>query len=166
MLVAVMSDVHDEEETLKRALNLAEEADCTHLLYLGDFVSTDTLRCMRATWRHPMDIVAGNNDYPRSAFHTLVREYPDTRFSDESTELELDGRRIYMAHVPGYSLRKAATDGLYDAIFYGHTHRADLQRIGHTIIANPGDIQGRFGNPSFAIYNTADNSLRFLPLSD
>lgn len=165
MLVAVMSDAHDEEENLRRATQLAKQAGCARLLYLGDLVSPGTLRALYAAWGGPMDLVAGNNDYPRSTYHEAVREMTDTRFYDEATELEINGRRIYIMHVPGYALRTAAMNG-YDAIFYGHTHRPDLQRIERTLIANPGDLQGRFGHPSFAIYDSEENTLRFVPLQD
>ena len=158
MLIALISDVHDCTENLSAALTLAEEIGCRHLLFTGDMADMSTFRLMRRNWLHEMDLVLGNNDYPRSDFLYGAREWALTRHHGEQADITLDHRRIYMTHFP-HSAMRAAESGLYDAVFYGHTHRAEQHMAGSTLVANPGELQGRYGSPSMAIYDTGENSL-------
>lgn len=164
MLIALMSDAHDAQENLVKALRSAEIAGCRHLLYLGDLVTVETLRMLCQTWQHGMDLVPGNNDFPRMAFLDCVRAWEGVRYHGDTACLELSDRRLFMTHVPGCALQLAAESGKYDAVFFGHTHRSSCSRIGATVVANPGDLQGRFGAPSFGIYDTVENSVEIIPL--
>lgn len=164
MLVALMSDAHDEQENLLKAVRLAKEAECRHLLYLGDLCTVETLRVLRQAWPLELDLVSGNNDYPRVMFEECVREWQNTRFHADTARLTVETRRILMTHVPGYALQLAAESGKYDAVFFGHTHRPTCAKIGCAVVANPGDLQGRFAAPSFAVYDTETNSVTMVPL--
>lgn len=164
MLIAILSDIHDNEENLRRAISAALAEGCTHLLFLGDMADISTLRLLRRLWPYEMDLVQGNNDYPRADFRAFAEADPLTRFHGESAQLQLDQRRIYMTHEPSHGILLAAESGAFDLLLFGHTHRSGKQSHGHALIANPGDIQGRYGSPSFAIYDTAEHSLRHLPL--
>lgn len=164
MILGIISDIHDHTAHLRRALELLEAEGCRHLLCLGDVASVKTLRYLTARWVGSLDLVAGNNDYPRAAFRDCCApEQPRIRYHGDTAELETDGRRIFMAHEPERTLN-AAEFGGFDAIFFGHTHRAGQMQKGTTLIANPGDIQGRYGCPSFALYDTATHTLRHVRL--
>lgn len=164
MLIALMSDAHDEQRNLIKALRCAEEAGCRHLLYLGDLCTVETLRTLRQAWQHELDLVPGNNDYPRSVFAECVQDWENTRFHMDTAHLMIGKRSIMMTHIPGYGLQLAAESGKYDAVFFGHTHRSACATIGHAVVANPGDIQGRYAAPSFATYDTEANSVTITPL--
>ena len=164
MLIALLSDIHDHLDNMRAALRQLSSTDCRHMLFLGDMAQISTFRELRAVWPHELDLVAGNNDYPREDFARCAREWSHTRYHGESAELVLDNRRIYMTHVPGYSLSHIATFGEFDAIFFGHTHRAEHHFIGSTLIANPGDLQGRYGRPSYALYDTTRHTLSHVSL--
>lgn len=163
MLIGIISDIHDRTANLRRALELLAETHCTHLLCLGDIASTGTLQLLGSLWQGELDIVAGNNDYPRSDFRACAGQMPRTRYHGDTAELELDGRRVFLAHEPERALH-AAKFGRFDAIFFGHTHRAGQMMDASILIANPGDIQGRYGCPSFALYDTATHTLRHVNL--
>lgn len=165
MLVALMSDAHDELDHLHRAVQQALAADCKRLIFLGDLATPATLRFLRASWPHAMDLVPGNNDYPIASFLACARPWSNTIFHPTATDITLDNRRLYLTHVPNETLRIAAATGEFDALFFGHTHRPEHHAIGTTLIANPGDIQGRFGSPSFAIYDTLLNSVKHFSIT-
>ncbi len=164
MLAALMSDAHDARENLLEAVRRAESAGCCHLLYMGDLSTVETLRLLRQEWKGQMDLVPGNNDYPRAAFLECVRDWDDTRYHADTAHIEVGGRRVLMTHIPGAALQLAAESGQYDAIFFGHTHKPVCTRVGATLVANPGDIQGRFGAPSFGLYDTAENTVKIISL--
>lgn len=164
MLVALMSDAHDELDHLHRAVQQALTVDCRHLIFLGDLATPDTLRFLRAAWPHAMELVPGNNDYPIAQFLACAHPWANTIFHSSSTDTTLDNRHLYLTHVPNESLRIAAATGEFDALFFGHTHLPEQHMLGSSLIANPGDIQGRFGSPSFAVYDTVHNSVRHFPI--
>lgn len=164
MLIGLISDIHDHTANLRRALALLKAEPCTHLLCLGDIASVSTLRLLAELWPHELDTVAGNNDYPQADFCDFcAREAPRIRYHGSSAELDLNGRRIYMVHEPTRALH-AAEFGQFDAVFFGHTHQAWHMTDGATLIANPGDLQGRHGAPSFALYDPAAHTLRYMRL--
>jgi len=44
-------------------------------------------------------------------------------------------------HEP-YLLESVAQSGVYDFVFYGHTHEVDIRKVGNTLIVNPGESCG------------------------
>lgn len=164
MLIAVLSDIHDHSTRLLLALAQAEELGCTHLLFAGDMAEIATFRLLCEEWQGGIDLVFGNNEYERSTFARLAQNRTGVHLHGDEAELTLDGRRVYMSHYPHLAARAAAS-GRYDAAFYGHTHAAEISHAGRALLANPGEVcGGRYGRPSFGIYNTADNSFSIIPL--
>ena len=161
MLVALLSDIHDHTTHLLLALQTAREAGCTHLLFMGDMAGITTFRTLREEWPHPIDLVFGNNEYELQAFQRMAQQWECTHLHGEEAELELDGRKLYFSHLPWVASR-AAESGKYDAVFFGHTHRAEQYCVNHTLVANPGEVYGRQSQPSLGIYNTATNEVRIV----
>lgn len=163
MLVAILSDVHDNTTNLLAALAEAEEQGCRHLLFTGDMTMLSTFRTLREEWQYGMDLVFGNNEFNRGDFFRLAELMPDTRLHGDEADITLADRRIYLSHYP-HLAAQALNSGQYDAVFYGHTHTAHQQLVGRTLLANPGEICGVRSKPSYAVYNTDDNSLHHYTL--
>lgn len=157
MLVALLSDIHDHTTHLLLALHAAHEQGCTHLLFMGDMAELATFQLLREEWPYSIDLVFGNNEYEIDAFRKLVCLHPHTKLHEAEADIELDKRRIYFTHLPGAALRVAGS-GSHDAVFYGHTHSPEVRYINSTLLVNPGEVYGRHGFPSIAVYNTATNS--------
>lgn len=163
MLIALLSDIHDHTTHLLLAVHAAREAGCTRLLFMGDMTSMSTFRTLREEWEFPIDLVFGNNEYELTAFDQASRQWKGTTLHGYNAEVVLDGRNIFFCHFP-WDASKALQKGSYDAVFYGHTHKADVQTIQHTLVANPGDVYGRTGTPSIGIYDTCTNTVRIVSL--
>lgn len=163
MLVALLSDIHDHTTHLLLAVHAAKEAGCTHMLFMGDMTSISSFRTLREEWEYPVDLVFGNNEYQLEAFYQTARQWKNTTWHGFIANVKLDGRNILFCHFP-WEAAKALQQGCYDAVFYGHTHKAEVQTIHNTLLANPGDVYGRTGTPSFGIYDTRTNSVRIVPL--
>jgi hypothetical protein len=69
-------------------------------------------------------------------------------------ELTLGGRRVAVNHYPEMAQRLAES-GQFDLVCYGHNHLARVEQVGATVLANPGEVMGRFGAPTFGLYDTA-----------
>ena len=100
------------------------------VLHAGDLSSLAFLEELRALGP-PVAAVCGNADEP--ALQALL---PAQRVVD------VEGARIGMTHVPGPAAgreaRLAARFPGCDAVVYGHTHVAQVDRVGEVWILNPG----------------------------
>lgn len=162
MQVAIMSDVHDRQRNLLLALKRAHELGCEHLLYLGDFVHPATLQTMMETWPHPLDFVLGNNEYELEAFNDLSAQRENVHYHGYNGNVCLEGRRVFFTHTPHDAISKGLNTGLYDAVFYGHTHAsAAFTAPDKTLMVNPGELYGRREAPGFAVYCTSSNTVTF-----
>jgi predicted phosphodiesterase len=77
------------------------------------------------------------------------------------------GQSLAFCHFPSQA-RDLALSGAHQAVFYGHSHRPAaerLQRSGREVLlANPGDVQGRYGLVSGLLYDSADHSFRWIKI--
>lgn len=160
MKVALISDIHDRTNNLLAALYMARRERCEHLLCMGDFASLETFRLLIAEWDGSIDAVFGNNEYDRQSFLMMAQRAPNVELHGDVGSIDLDGKRIAMTHYPSQAM-KLAESGRYDAVFFGHTHEAESFRLGKCLVVNPGELQGR-RKAGFAVYDTDDDSVRFL----
>ena len=161
MRIALLSDIHDHTTHLLLALEAARAAGCTHLLFMGDMAELSTFRTLQEEWEHPIDLVFGNNEYQMTEFQKMAAARDNTTLHGEIADITIRNRRIFFCHLPWTAL-KAAESGGYDAVFYGHTHAAEIRSVGNTLLVNPGEIYGRQSRPSIAVYDTDTNTARLV----
>ncbi len=162
MKIAVFSDSHDNIDALKNALEVVKKLDITQGIHLGDFSSPPAMELI-AQAGIPWTCVWGNIDYDKIALYTIAKPYNTIDVSDgDFREVTIADRSLFLTHYPEIA-RLAALSGKYDAMFHGHTHRAAQEILGNTLLANPGELCGyRYGQSSFAVYNTEDNTLEHM----
>jgi putative phosphoesterase len=102
----------------------------------------------------PVHCVFGNNDGDALFLSRIARQANNVTLYPQMGELELDGKKLAFIHYPHIASGLAAS-GKYDAVFSGHTHEHKVEKMGCTLWANPGEVMGRFGQPSFGLYDTA-----------
>lgn len=152
MQIAVLSDIHDNIWNLEETLDRVEGMDL--LLCCGDLCAPFSLKQIQDSFSGPVHVVLGNNDGDPLLLAQIASQREEVYLYQPLVELELDGRKIAVAHYPQIG-RVLAASGQYDAVFNGHTHRPKTQQLGKTLWANPGEVMGRFGEPSFGVYDTA-----------
>jgi len=137
MRAVVLSDTHSNPNKVKNVIaqlrKHLEAAD--HILHAGDITSLELLQALEHF--APVTAVAGNMDGPE-----IRRKLP------EQTVVELGGRRIGLIHgwgspggvadqvVARFSDAPETSD--LDAIVFGHTHRALVEKRGDLLLVNPG----------------------------
>lgn len=163
MLVALLSDIHDHTTHLLLALHAAMERGCSHLLFMGDMAGISTFRTLREEWPHGIDLVFGNNEYDTHTFLRMAEQWPGTTLHGMQADILLANRHIFFTHLPWQAM-KAAETGLYDAVFYGHTHCPESRQMGTTLLANPGEVCGRQGAPTIGVYDTDSNTIRIITI--
>ncbi|MFQ5612883.1 MAG: metallophosphoesterase family protein [Anaerolineae bacterium] len=152
MKIAVLSDIHDNIWNLARVMPQAASADL--LLFLGDFCAPFTLKQMADGFSGPIHWVPGNNDGDPLLLAGIGAAAGNVSHYNPIGVLDLDGHRIAFTHYPEVAEGLVAT-GTYRAVFSGHTHVFRQERTGPTLWVNPGEVMGRFGEPSFGFYDTA-----------
>lgn len=163
MKIAVLSDCHDHLANLARALELVQQHQAEHLLYLGDFCAPFTLTALAEGFSGPIDAVLGNNDGDPLHLCRISAKFPQVTLHEPLAELEIGGKKIALHHYPEVGIRLAESQ-VYDAVFTGHDHRKYTHQKGRTLWANPGEIMGRYGEPSFGIYDTVSGGFLHVDL--
>ena len=136
MKIAILSDIHDNLWNLSAVLDRASAADV--LLCCGDLCSPFVMDLL-AKFPREVHIVFGNND--ADLFRITKKSTDRVRVHGEFFEAELGGRRVAMNHFD-YLARPIAASGLYDLVCYGHNHRFRVERVGKTLLVNPGPVMG------------------------
>jgi len=160
MKIGVISDSHDHLENLNKAINIVQVKGCQVLIHCGDFCAPFIMDEL-AKFKGEIHCVFGNTD---DRFNTPKKaEALGIKFHGDFAELEISGKKIAVNHYPNIAKALASSD-LYDAVFYGHNHTASREKIGNTLLLNPGEIMGRKGRVSLAIYDTEVNDIEFVDI--
>jgi len=152
MKIAVISDIHGNMAYLERAKAIIDIEKLEIVICCGDIQDEDCFKTLDS-WKQKVYIALGNADYKiRESLGrgTLWAEHAEV-FLDYGV-LNVDGAKIAYCHYDSLA-KKLAQDERFDIIFYGHTHTPWEEKIGKTVLLNPGEITAQFGKPTFAIYD-------------
>ena len=151
MKLAMCSDIHDNIWILERALEQMQDADA--LLFCGDFCAPFTLVQLAEGFCGPIHVVWGNNDGDKWLLTRQASCFAHVQLYGELAELELDGLSVALTHYPEIA-EGLVHSGKYHLVCYGHNHRADDRQVGAARLINPGELMGRFGVSTFALFDT------------
>jgi putative phosphoesterase len=151
MRIAILSDAHDN--IWKLDVVLKQLKDVGALLFCGDLCAPFTLAAIAEGFDGPVHVVFGNNDGDQWLLTRNASRAGNVSLHGMFASLELGGRRIAMTHYPEIA-RGMAASGLYDLVCYGHDHDRKIERVGDCLRVNPGEVMGRFGVSSYAVYDT------------
>ena len=159
MLIAIMSDSHDNIWHLKTATTLMTEAGAEAIIHCGDFVATFMLKRLNKLGI-PIYGVLGNND---GSILTMARatytELDHVHLHDVVGKITLGGCRIAFTHHPDVG-RAFASTGSFDLVCCGHSHTWHQETLGDCTLLNPGEIMGSNGDPGFALFDTSRGTIK------
>lgn len=160
MLIGVISDTHDNMNMLKKAVDLFNERGVGLVLHAGDYIAPFTARELRRLGCKLVGVF-GNNDGEKFG---LVKQFEEFGELHEGVhQLKLDGKMIAITHYPEIA-ETLAGSGAYDAVVYGHTHRADI-RGPEPLVINPGECGGWLeGESTVAVLDLATMSAELVRL--
>lgn len=161
MLIAVCSDAHDNIWNVDKMLPDVQQAET--LCFCGDFCAPFTLAMLAEGFAGPIHAVLGNNDGDALLLRHIAGQHEHVTLYQGMAALTLGGQRIAIAHY-GQIGEGLARSRSYAAVFTGHTHRQRQEMIGATLWANPGEVMGRYGEPSFGLYDTSTGAWRFVEI--
>ena len=160
MRLAVLSDIHDQTDNLRAILTVLEPFQVDILLLCGDITQPQTLAQCRLPGVR-LSFCLGNCDHGRAERLLEAGTMMGANGFSGLGRLSVPEGGIAFCHFPAQA-RLAADSGLYQAVFYGHSHRPGIQRLalagGSVLLANPGDVEGRHGRVSGLLYDSRDQS--------
>jgi len=124
------------------------------LIFCGDFCAPFTLAQIAEGFAAPVHAVFGNNDGDQFLLARVAGSFSHVTLHGEFAELELGGHQIVMTHYPQIG-QALARGGTYDLVCHGHSHERVVEKLGPTLRVNPGEVMGRFGLSTYALYDTA-----------
>jgi putative phosphoesterase len=160
MRVAILSDIHDNIWNLE---SLLDGLDADALLFCGDFCAPFTLAQIAEGFAGPVHVVFGNNDGDQWLMSQVAGRFAHVTLHGQFAALSLDGRQLAVTHYP--EIGQALSEGdVYDLVCHGHSHERVIERSGKTLRVNPGEVMGRFGEPSYAVYDTVSGEAAFVEI--
>jgi len=138
MIIAVMSDSHDNIWNLREALAIIKQRNAQMIIHCGDFIAPFTLT-------EPLTSLTNLTLY------------------DPVGLVDADGFKIAFTHhgIVGEGL---AAVGKFNLVCFGHSHKYYFKKNGRTILLNPGEIMGKDGLPSFCLVDTNTGNVEKIEL--
>ncbi len=154
MLVAIISDIHDNLINLKKVLNYCSHHNINKIICCGDAGGWETIDFLRKNFSGEVWFVLGNMDrehLKEEIFSpSFLASSPSWHIFPDVGEGELEGIKFAFTHFPDRA-RLLAHSRQYQAVFFGHTHKPFLNQQEKTLLLNPGNVANLFYPPSFAL---------------
>ena len=139
-MIGIIADTHDNMEAISKAVDFFNSRKVSLVLHAGDLISPFTAREFKRL-NSKLIAVFGNNEGEkeglRKKFSELGVELRDFY------EIEHKDKRIFLYHGTYEEIvSMAVKSGEYDIVMRGHTHEAKIEKIGSTLVINPGEACG------------------------
>jgi putative phosphoesterase len=155
MRIAVVSDTHGNVPFTSAAVALIHSQQVAAVLHCGD-IGSPAIVPLFAEW--PTHFVFGNVDDP-DKLAGATRGAGQTCHGQFGT-LTLGGVQIALLHSDDRTLfDQTIASGKYDLVCYGHTHVARAERVGKTLVLNPGALF-RANPRTFAVVDLPELTVR------
>jgi putative phosphoesterase len=190
MKIGLISDVHATVEPLREALTLFRQNHVDNVICVGDIAGygEELEQTVSLLIESECQLISGNHDIwylskPAPEEKKWIKDF----FSalPETLDFSADGKHLYVVHASpphsnmnGINLldehghvmpdRKALWQNFleefdYDVLIVGHTHQVFAERVGNTLIINPGSTKF---NHTCAILTLPELTVEVLPLSN
>ena len=171
MLIAIISDIHNNETNLKKVLDYCRQQEIDSIICCGDLASDETLEFLNDNFSGTIHYTFGNMDNDQLRSFKFADQYRNTVIYKDFGETVIDGQKIAFVHFPE-DARVLAGSGKYDFVFYGHTHKPWEETIQFPASAessvrrckmtNPGNVAGEIYLPTFAVWDTGENNFKLI----
>ena len=151
MKIGIMSDSHDHVDNIRKSIHLFREREVDHVIHLGDYVNPNSVREFKDV---KLVGIFGNNDGDKfnlvGAFNQVGGE-----IKGDFHDFEEDGLKFACYHGTIPQIKDALIEcGKYDVFLYGHTHKVRNEKVGKTLVLNPGTVHGFEHGSTIMIFDT------------
>jgi hypothetical protein len=157
MLIAIISDIHDNLLNLEKCLNWCKSQKINTMICCGDVCDADTLKFLTKNFPGKIFLVEGNGE---TFTQDDLKGLKNIDYRQEAGVEKISGLNLGFCHKNRdtnkvISLSSAALD----FIFFGHSHKPWLEKRDQTFFANPGNLSGTFYQATFATLDTKNKNL-------
>ncbi len=165
MQIAIIADIHNNEVNLRKVLDYCKDNNVEIIICCGDLASKNTLDFLCDNFPKKIYYVFGNMDMGQLRELEEVDEYRNAQIFRDSGKIELEDKKIAFTHYPAIA-NQLAESGKFSHVFYGHTHKPWNQKVGDCELLNPGNVAGEIYPPTFAIWDTRENSFKLIRIHE
>ncbi|NCB20781.1 MAG: hypothetical protein EOM88_02565 [Clostridia bacterium] len=157
MLIAIAADLHDNLANWDILNQKIKKQGIKTLLFCGDLCNDKTLKYLGNSFFEEIYLIAGNAEIYEIE---SIKRYPNIRYLGRYANLNIDGLEIALIHEPEFKSNVEEKGLKLDFIFYGHSHKAWLEKEVDLIIANPGTLGGVFYPATYATLDTHNKEIK------
>lgn len=163
MKISIISDSHDNWVNMKMAISESNNRGCEALLHAGDLIAPPGIPLL-SEFKGDVKFVFGNNEAEKLGLMSKASQFKNIEICGDIFEGEIGGVKVFMNHYPKIA-QLAAKSGDYDICIFGHTHEVLQDKVGNTILVNPGEVQGYLsGKATFMVFDTDSREVELIQL--
>ena len=156
MRVAIFFFLYDNIPNLEKFLQWVDQNQVKQLIFCGDLCAPAILaEVITPRFKGDIHMVFGNVT-DRELLPQVAANFPQVHHYGDLAEFEIAGKEVAVVHYPSQA-QQLAKQGKYDVVFYGHNHRPWQDKVGQTILLNPGTLAGIFNKATFAVWEVEEN---------
>lgn len=156
MLIAIISDIHDNLAYLEKFLVWIKDKNISNIICCGDVTKPEALEIVLDKFKGTIDLVRGNADIYTDE---EMKKYENIRYHGRVGRIELGAKFFGICHEP-LLIEKVLELGDVDMVFYGHTHKPWKEKKDGVELVNPGTLGGVFQKATFASYDLEEDKLK------
>jgi len=164
MLIAIISDIHDNLANLEKCLTWCKKNKVAKIICPGDITTLETVDFLARNFLGEIFIVKGNCEiYHENELAT----YQNINYCGEIGLTEIDKIKLGVCHERRQIIKiMDIAPWQPNFIFYGHSHKPWLETQKNIIMINPGNLSGTFHQATFAVLDTATKKVELKILAD
>ena len=165
MKIAIISDIHENFHNLALFFKEIEKYDVKKIICLWDIINNGIAQILSKS-KIPVFMIRWNNDWDKVAItQTALKKWSNLEvWFDTFDILQIDNRKIFLTHYPMLA-KPMSKSWDFDAVFYWHNHKKNIDNIWDCLILNPWEISAhKSGLASFWIYDTETNTWKLLDI--
>ena len=161
MKLGLIADTHDNIPNIREAIKIFNKAGVRLLAHAGDFIAPFSAKEFKA-FEGEIIAVFGNCDGEKKGLREAFKNIGEIH--EKGFSFKIGRRNIFLTHVPD-NLESDSMIKEYDLLIFGHTHKAEVKKIGGSVIVNPGEACGwLYGNATIAVADLERLSVKIINL--
>jgi len=159
--LGLIADTHDNIPNIRKAIKIFNETGIRLIAHAGDFIAPFSAKEFKA-FKGKIIAVFGNCDGEKKGLKEAFKGIGE--IYEEGFSFRAGRRHIFLTHVPD-NLESDSMIKEYDLLIFGHTHKAEVKKIGGSVIVNPGEAGGwLYGKATIAIADLESLSVKIISL--
>ena len=165
MKVGIISDSHDNLPIIMKAVSLLNQENVDFVLHAGDIVSPFALDLL-FTLNQPLYVTFGNNDGERIRLKEMMSANKKCTLIWPKITIMISNHKVALLHGEDEELAEVlASNGIYDLVVYGHSHKVVKKIFAKGILVNPGELCGYLtGKSTLAIVDLERRDVRIVKI--